>query len=114
MSSTGTFTLASIRAWSQLAATVPVANARPHSGSYSFRFCGGSLPPDGEAANIRANPASRAGSSRGAATARPSQSPMLHWSPRYLLQSANTAPMLWWIDWPHDVWSSEANSGGSS
>ena len=27
-----------MRAWSQLAATVPVQKARPHSGSYSLRF----------------------------------------------------------------------------
>jgi len=41
---TGTRVAAIIRAWSQLAVTVPVQNARPHSGSYSRRFCGDDLP----------------------------------------------------------------------
>jgi len=52
--------------------------------------------------------------SRGAAASMPSQSPMLHWSPRHLLQSANTGPMAWRSDGPHDVLLSEADSGGSS
>ena len=109
VSSTGTFTLASMRAWSQLAATVPVQKARAHSGSYSFRFCGGSAPACAEN-----SAASHAGSSRGAAATMPSQSPTLHWSPRYLLHSANIGPIAWRIDWPQAGATSEAKSGGSS
>ena len=44
----------------------------------------------------------------------PSQSPTLHWSPSYLLQSANTGPMPWRIDGPQAGLISEENSGGSS
>src|SRR5215470_2672439 len=102
-----------MRSWGQLAATVPVAKARPHSGSYSFRFCGGSLAADAWV-NARASTASRGGSSRGAAATKPSQSPTLHWSPRYLLHSAKIGPIAWWIDGPHVVWSSDEKSGGSS
>ena len=43
-STCGTLTLRSIRSWSHDAATVPVQNARPHSGSYSLRSWRGSSP----------------------------------------------------------------------
>ena len=90
--STGTFTAFSIRAWSQLAATVPVQKARPHSGSYSFRFWGGS-------AGGR-KPAIHGGNSLAAFAAMPAQLPMLHWSPRYLDHIANIGPMDWRIECP--------------
>jgi len=75
VSSTGAFTLESMRSW-QLAAAVPVTKARAHSGSYSFRFWGGSLAAAAKPApNAAASGRSRGGSSRGIAATRPSQSP---------------------------------------
>src|SRR4029077_15765816 len=97
---------ASIRAWSQLAATVPVQNARPHSGSYSLSRCG--TPSAARPATIAAIPG---GTSRGAAAIMPSQSPIDHWSPRYLLHRPNIGPMVWRIECPHDGLTSELNTG---
>jgi hypothetical protein len=104
---TGTLTAASIRAWSQLAATEPSQIARAHSGSYSFRFWVGSPP-----SMVAARAAIHGGSSVAAAAIMPSQSPTLHWSPRYLLHRADIGPMARRIDCPHDVSFSEWNSGG--
>ena len=82
--------------------------ARAHSGSYSFMFCGGSVPIDAASAP------NMGGSSRGAAARIPCQSPTLHWSPRYLLQRAKIGPIAWRMDCPQEGFVSDENSGGSS
>ena len=107
-----------MRAWSQLAATVPVQNARPHSGSYSFMFCGGSSGCAGSGGEPRRiGPRARSmypGSSVGNAACIPAQSPTDHPSPSHLLNVAKTGPAAWRIECPQAGSTSEAKSGGSS
>src|ERR1017187_950946 len=116
VNSTGTLTLLSMLAWSQDAVAKPVTKAFPHSGSYSFRSCGG---PCGASAEPTGAIAARAfsidaGSSLGIAFCSPSQSPIDHWPPSHLFHSVNIGPIPWRIDWPHDGFASDANSGASS
>ena len=96
---------------------MPETNARPHSGSYSRRFCGG--PVAGSAPSSGGIIAARwrsigIGISVGIARIRPSQSPIDHWSPSHLFQAAKTGPMACPIPCPIAGVVSQANSGGSS